>query len=335
MEAADSLFSFAVPLGRFMGTRLKVSVLMLIAVLAVVWRVQSFTTTVMFAAVLFLSVCISEFTHLWMAHRAGLRCPERILWPLGALYGESPRSTLLQVSAAGPLVHFLVAVVAACQLENRQEILSLLNPAQCWSAMQSANMTTLLLRLSFQINAAIAIVSLIPVRPLACGYVLQSFLSRRFPEIAVRDLLLRSGLVLSIFGLLAGFVFDLSGFAALSAFLLLLHVQEAVHWFRPAPPERSFDSDRYADSYKDLERSESELDDFADGEDDIPGSVIDRWKNRRESERDRREREVERLEQDELDRVLEKLHLLGREALSTAELHLLNRVSARLRHKNH
>jgi len=334
MDAADSLFSFAVPLGRFMGTRLKVSVLMLIAVLAVVWRVQSFTTTVMFAAVLFLSVCLSEFIHIWISHRAGLRCYGRILWPLGGLYGESPRTTLVSVSLAGPLVHLLLVIVAGVRLGNVQEILSLLNPAHCWQSLNSADMATLLVRLCFQINAAICIVSLIPVRPLAGGYALQSLLTRKYPEITVRDLLLRSGLVLSIFGLLAGFVFDLSSFAALSTFLLLLHIQEAVHWFRPTPPERSFDKYSYTDSYADLERSESDLDDF-DGEDDIPGSVVDRWKNRRELERARRELEVERMEQEELDRVLEKIHLLGRDALTTDELHLLNRVSARLRHRNH
>ncbi len=318
-----------------MGTRLKVSVLMLIAVLAVVWRVQSFTITVMFAAVLFLSVCLSEFIHVWMSHRAGLRCSGRILWPLGGLHGETPRSTLVSVSLAGPLVHLLLAVVAGFRLENVHEILDLLNPAHCWQSLNSADMATLLVRLCFQINAAICIVSLIPVRPLAGGYALQSLLARKYPDIAVRDLLLRSGLVLSIFGLLAGFVFDLSGFAALSAFLLLLHVQEAVQWFRPAPVERPFDSYSYADSYSDLERSASDQDDFEDEEDDIPGSVVDRWKHRRESERARREREEERLEQDELDRVLEKLHLQGRDALTAAELHLLNRVSARLRHRNH
>ena len=70
-------------------------------------------------------------------------------------------------------------------------------------------------------------------------------------------------------------------------------------------------------------------------DDDIADRVIDRWKNRRALERDLRERELEQCEHDELDRVLEKLHILGRNALTTAELHLLNRMSARLRQKNH
>ena len=333
MNATDSLFSLAVPLGRFLGTRLRLSALMLIVVLAVVWRVQTLTASLLFASVLFLSVCLHEITHLWLNHRLKLRCVERILWPFGGLFGESPRRTNPLVSLAGPGVNLILAAAAVSQLDTRTEILTLLNPATCWQGLLSDSMMVLLLRIIFLVNTVIACANLIPVRPLAAGYVLQNFLSRRFSETESRDILLRSGLVLSIFGLLAGFVFDLSGLTALSAFLLLLHVQEAVQWFQPSASERVIDgyddSDRYPDSGR-AEADESDDDDAA-----VPGNVIDRWKNRRESERELRERELHQREHDELDRVLEKLHTLGREALSITELHLLNRVSARLRQKNH
>jgi Zn-dependent protease len=332
MNATDSLFSLAVPLGRFLGTRLRLSVLMLIAVLAVVWRVQTFTTSVLFAAVLFLSVCLHEITHLWFTHRLNLRCPERILWPFGGLFGEAPRRTNPLVSLAGAGMNLVLAVAAACQLSSRSEILTLLNPATTWQGLASDSMLLLLMRIIFVVNTMMALANLIPVRPLAAGYVLQNFLSRRFSEIESHDILLRSGLVLSIFGLLAGFVFDLSGLAALSAFLLLLHVQEAVHWFQPTTTERSFSGYDYSDNYAVQRHDDLDQD---DSDDDIPGSVVDRWKSRRESEREVRERELEQREHDELDRVLEKLHTMGRDALSIAELHLLNRVSARLRQKNH
>ena len=306
---------------------------MLIVVLAVVWRVQTFTTSLLFAAGLFLSVCMHEITHLWLTHRLKLRCPERILWPLGGLFGESPRRTNPLVSLAGPGVNLVLAIAAVSLLDSRPEILTLMNPATCWQGLASDSMMILLLRIIFLVNTVIACANVIPIRPLAAGYVLQNFLARRFSEIESRDILLRSGLVLSIFGLLAGFVFDLSGLAALSAFLLLLHVQEAVQWFQPSESHRASDEDDHSDSYPVLGRAEADESD--DDVDDIPGSVIDRWKNRRESERDLRERELEQHEHEELDRVLEKLHTLGRDALSIAELHLLNRVSARLRQKNH
>ena len=289
----------------------------------------------MFASVLFLSVCLHEMVHLWLTHRIKLRCPERILWPFGGLFGESPQSTHSIVSLAGPGVNLILAVAAASQLESRTEILTLLNPASCWQALQSDSMMILLLRICFVVNVVIAAGNLIPVRPLAAGYVLQSLLLRRFSKIVSHDMLLRSGLVLSIFGLLAGFVFDLSGLAALSAFLLLLHVQEAMQWFQPSESGRAFNGYAYSDSYADLGQAEGGRDEFNGDIDDLPGSVIDRWKIRRESERDLRESDLEQREHDELDRVLGKLHIQGRDALSIAELNLLNRVSARLRQKNH
>ena len=339
MNATDSLFSLAVPLGRFLGTRIRLSVLVLIVVLAVVWRVQTLTTSLLFAAILFLSICVHEMTHLWLTHHMKLRCPERILWPFGGLFGETPRKTSSLVSLAGPGVNLVLAVAAVSQLDTRTEILTLLNPATCWQGLASDSMMILLLRIVFLVNTVIACANLIPIRPLAAGYVLQNFLSRRFSIIESRDTLLRTGLVLSIFGLLAGFVFDLSGLAALSAFLLLLHVQEAVQYFQPSESDRAGNDFDPSEGDPDLVRAAADVDESDDNNDDITsnvitGNVIERWKNRRESEQDLRERELELREHDELDRVLAKLHTRGRDALSIAELHLLNRVSARLRQKN-
>lgn len=314
-----------------MGTRLKLSALMLIAVLAVIWRVQSFTTSIMFTAVMFLSVCLHELAHIWMSHRAKLLCPERILWPFGGFYGRPPHVSRPVVSLAGPSVSLVLAIVCGTQLQSREEILTLINPATCWQGLHAESMLTLLLRIGFFVNFLIIAANLIPVRPLAMGYALQNYLARRYSNVESRDLLLRFGLVISIFGLLAGFVFDLSGLAALSALLLLIHVQEAVQWFQPGDSSRSLGNEDDLENFASMERYDNE--DFSDGDDS--DSVINRWKDRRESERDLRERELEQREHDELDRVLEKLHLHGRDSLSVAELHLLNRVSARLRQKNH
>ena len=333
MNATDNFYSLAVPLGRFMGTRLKLSVLMLIAVLAVIWRVQTFTTSIMFSSVMFLSVCLHEITYIWASHRAKVPCAERVLWPLGGFYSRSPKLIVPIVSLAGPSVCLIITIAAGIQLHSSDDILTLLNPATSWQGLQSQSMTTQLLRIIFLINFLIVFANLIPVRPMALGYVLQSYLTRRYSNIESRDLLLRSGLVISIFGLLAGFVFDLSGLAALSAFLLLLHVHEAVQWFQPSESASRVSRYDSEDSFSASVHDEDE--DFSDEDTDDSENVVDRWKNRRESERDLRERELEQQEHDELDRVLEKLHKQGREALSVAELHLLNRVSARLRQKNH
>ncbi|MCA9008402.1 MAG: hypothetical protein KDB01_01590 [Planctomycetaceae bacterium] len=334
MKATDNLFSLAIPLGKFLGTRIRVSVIMLVAVLAVVWRVQSITTTVLFTAVLFLSVCLHELTHLWFLQRIRQHCSERILWPLGSLFAQAPGKPDPLVCLAGPGVNLALAIVAFLQSDVQAEVMTLLNPTTCWQGLPSDNILTQTLRICFLVNVIIAAANLIPVRPMAAGYVLQSFLARRFSDVETRDILLRSGLVLSIFGLLAGFVFDLSGVTALSAFLLLLHVQEVVQWFQPTaavPHSREYE---YSAPYKESLFDDATTDEFNEVE-DVSDSIVERWKHHRESRRDLREREREQREHDELDRVLTKLHNEGRDALTIAELHLLNRISARLRQKNH
>jgi Zn-dependent protease len=333
MRATDNLFSLAVPLGSFLGTRIRVSVIMLVAVIAVVWRVQSFTTTVLFAAVLFLSVCLHELTHLWFLHRIKLRCSERILWPLGSLFAQAPGKPDPLVCLAGPGMNLALAVVAALQSDVQVEALTLLNPATCWAGLQSDNILTQTVRICFLVNVIITVANLIPARPMAGGYVLQSLLARRFSDVETRDILLRFGLVVSIFGLLAGFVFDLSGLTALSAFLLLLHVQEVVQWFQPTVADSNSYEYEFSAPYKES-LFDANADEFHEDE-EVPGSIVERWKHQRESRRDLRERELEQREHDELDRVLTKLHNEGREALTIAELRLLNRISARLRQKNH
>lgn len=317
-----------------MGTRLKLSLLMPIAGCAVIFRVQNLTGSVLFSVVLFLSVFLHEIVHVWISHRRRIHCPERILWPFGGLSGWEPEKTDPFVALTGLSVNLSLALLAASQLVFSEEILPLLNPSTSWQTIESEDMPTLLLRMTFLANSLIVVANLIPVRPMVTGYVLQSWLSRRFSRIESRDLLLRSGLVISLIGLLVGFVIDLSGVVALSALFLLLHVQEAVQWFHSRAPAGAYNKDN--DSHRQFEHGhyESEPNEFED-EEGFSGSVTGLWKSRRESERELRERELAEREHDELDRVLEKLHTQGRDSLTNAEVRLLNRVSARLRQKNH
>ncbi len=319
-----------------MGTHIKVSGLMLVAAFAVMWRVQVFTTSLLITAILFLSVILHEIAHVWFSWRRGFPCPERILWPFGGLFGSDLGRQDSFVNFAGPAVNLILALAAASQLEIRAEILPLLNPTTCWQAVPSDNILTVLLRITFLVNTVIVAANLIPARPMAAGYFVQSVLGRRFSEVESRDMLLRSGLALTIIGLLAGFVFDLSGLAALSAFLLLLHVHEAVQWYQSPASSGGFggsNSSRRIGEADDVEADSGEFD--FDDEEDVPGSMMDRRKNRKESERVLRERDLVQQEHEELDRVLAKLHTEGRDSLTIAEVRLLNRVSARLRQKNH
>ena len=201
---------------------------------------------------------------------------------------------------------------------------------------ESWSMTVL--RMTFAANFWLAAVNLLPFLPMDGGCMLRWFLALRYSEIEVRDLVLRCGLVASLSGLLGGFIFDLSGVVALSAFVLVLHIHESLQ-SSPAAPMRdeSFLGYDFSEGYTSLDRSVpdfSEPEESLEQDDFTRTGILDRWRSRREEERLRRETAERERDEQQLDAILEKLHTLGRESLNTAELHLLDRVSARFRQRN-
>ena len=186
--------------------------------------------------------------------------------------------------------------------------------------------------MTFLVNYCLTLFNLIPVRPLDAGQIASSFLNLRFVESETHDLMLRIGLVVSLFGILAGFVFDISSLVALSSFLLVLHIHQVSQWTPPPEPDDSFMGYDFSEGYTSLNRA-----DFSEGEsrdEDSSFGILDRWKSRRDVERVVRESEVREMDEQQLDIILEKLHTEGREALSDRELAILNRVSAMLRQRN-
>jgi len=236
------------------------------------------------------------------------------------------------IAAAGPLASLLIASLTGWALQQQGLLTGLLNPFGPFDLRGSEGLGGSLLRITFFANWCLILFNLIPVCPLDAGQALYSFLNLRFTEVETRDILLRLGLVVSLSGLLAGFVFDVSSLTALSAFLLVLHIHEATHWFHSSEPDESFMGYDFSEGYTSLDRSDDAVDERIDEE--IGHGILERWKARREEEKLRREAEERQLEEQQLDLILDKLHTHGKEALSARELNVLNRVSARLRQRH-
>jgi hypothetical protein len=241
------------------------------------------------------------------------------------------RESLAQ-SLAGPLVNAAVAIACGWRLHELGLLANLLNPFEVFSVGSQLTLAENCLRVAFLVNYCLTLFNLIPVRPLNAGQVASSFLNLRFVESETHDLMLRIGLVVSLFGILAGFVFDISSLVALSSFLLVLHIHQVSQWTPPPEPDDSFMGYDFSEGYTSLNRAE-----FSDRETDDEDSgfgILERWKTRRDDERAVRESEVREMDEQQLDIILEKLHTEGRDSLSARELAILNRVSARLRQRN-
>ena len=337
MYPTDSLLTFSFPMGRLLGVPLRLSFLLPVVVIALMWRLQDPVFGAIAGSIVLLSLLLHEMAHLLVARQNGERPGTVVIWPLGGMQSSHPPQDFrinLAVACAGPLVNLLIAIVAGWKLHQTGQVSALFNPFGLLDLKGPSDLGigNGCLRVLFVTNWCLAVLNLIPVRPLDAGHVVAGFLNLRFMEQETRDLMLRIGLVISLFGLLAGFVFDISSVVALSAFILVLHIHDISRWTPPFEPDESFLGYDFSEGYTSLDKPDQEQD--PDEEEDASVGILDRWKIRRDEEKARREIEDRLHEERQLDVILEKLHIQGRDSLSSREVNLLNRVSARLRQKN-
>ncbi len=331
MYATDSILSASFPAGHWLGVRVRISFLLPVAIMAIMWRLESLTLGAVGGTVLLLSLLIHEYSHLIAARLAGGDAEEVIIWPLGGLIIPEPgyaHGAVWKMLVAGPAVNLLIAAISGYMLWTGGTVESLLNPFQKFSVPPGDVWTLTALRMTFAVNWCLVLLNLIPVLPFDAGHGLHHFLTLRFSDVESRDLMMRFGLVL------AGFVFDVSAMTALSAFILVLHIHE-VMISEPEPAEdTSFLGYDFSEGYTSLERSAGEGpegEDSAHRDEAVRAGILDRWKSRRDEERIRREFEQKESEDRQLDEILAKLHEQGRESLTASELRLLDKVSERLR----
>ena len=332
MFATDSFLTFSFPAGRLFGVPLRLSFLLPVVVMAVMWRLQNPVFGLIVGFLLLLSLMIHEVAHLVVARRADHYPGTIVLWPLGGLHSAALPSDFqasILMALAGPAANLSIAAACGWELHNRGQLTALLNPFAVFAPVSPNNLPDGILRATFVINWCLGIFNLVPVRPLDAGQAFLSFLNLRFADSESRDLLIRIGLVFSLLGLLAGFVFDVSGLVALSAFLLVLHIHEATRWH---PGADFLEDSELDDEDEDFDRYDSS--DASDHDSEQPSGIMERWRSRRDEERSRREADQLREDEAQLDHVLEKLHSKGRDSLSPREVSLLNRISARLREKH-
>lgn len=312
-----------------------------VVVVALMWRMHNPVFGAVAAAILLMSLILHEIAHLFFARQFHCLPGSVVIWPLGGMIFSHQKTSFRQslaVHFSGACVSLVIASLCAWELHQLDLLKGLLNPFGMLDLSVTDNFAHNCLRVAFVVNYCLGLFNLIPVRPLDAGQAFAAFLNLRFVELETRDLMLRIGLVVSLFGILAGFVFDISSLVALSAFLLVMHIHEVSQWNPPQDVDDSFLGYDFSEGYTSLDRADgsSRQDDSSrpDDEADAGFGILDRWKARREEEHAARECEERAQEEHQLDRILEKLHLEGRESLTAKEVGILNRVSARLRQRN-
>lgn len=296
-------------------------------------------------AILGVSVLIHELAHVVVANRYGHGVREIVLGPTGGL-GPTPDDMEPQcellASTAGPLANLGVCLIAAFSLALHDDvrILGLLNPFSPTEILVGSPLIVGL-KLTFWINWFLLLVNLLPAFPfdggraLRCMIVLTNtapdeiravFLVARLARVAAVGLLVAAWLTL---GVNATYPFQIWFALVLLAIFVYFSARREEVMAQNSNREDAFLGYDFSAGYTSLEGSSSvaELEPPPAAND----GPLSRWWHQRRAERDRRQREVEMLEDGRVDDILLKVHRTGIESLSPEDRALLDRASRRYR----
>lgn len=329
MDSRSSVFYVGIPLGTWSGVQVRVSLLFPLLIAVCVMRLGP-QIGLMVSAILFVSVLIHEFAHIFAARATGGDGDEILIWPLGGLAftrsGNTNASEFV-TAGAGPLSNLILLLLslgglAAGGQRIGWDVFNLLELPKGLDAV--ARQYTLLL-LSASINFKLMCINLLPAIPLDGGQMAHSLLRNWMDAPVARIRALQLGQLVSLLLAIAGVLLKDS----LPVFLAFLLAVYNLHDYFLAViadqvDEAGFGQD-YGIGYSASNRPDREP---------RPG-LIARWRLKREEERRQRE-EQERVETErKLDELLDKVHREGMNSLTDVEKRFLSRASARYRSHEH
>jgi len=320
--------SWSMPLGTWFGVTVQVSLLFVLIIPAFCIHLGGVRTGLTFSLILFLSVLLHEFMHILAARITGGFGDTVQITPFGGLAMCHPAPTLasqLWTPGAGPVSNLALCLIMAVPLWQLGTLASGLNPfAFPEVSLTNASLLPDLAMLVFKANWLLFLVNLIPVHPLDGGRILHTWLNHRMDSIRGRDIYVRTGSISGALLVLAGLLLSIPFVMLIGTMVLVLNVYELFQLQTQTPDtEESFLGYDFSQGYTSLER-------------DSPNSghepgLIDRWKSQRDEKRRAREEQQEQEMAGQLDRLLDKLHQHGEDALTPSEKRQLKEISARMR----
>jgi Zn-dependent protease len=296
---------------------------------AICFRVEDLKFGLVIGAVLLSSVLAHEFGHIVAARRTGGAGNEILMCPWGGLAFVQPGGTVgahLAAAAGGPAVNLAVCAITAVGVFGSHAASTVLNPFVLPLGDFSGPPLPALLLLTFWVNWVLFVLNLIPVYPLDGGRILKTLLAVRWDGETATRVYVKVGMILGVLGMLAAVMADMSWGVVFSAMIVILNLHETMQIRTSESYDESFMGYDFSQGYTSLERSAGAVAEKRPG-------ALRRWFRRRQAERERRQAERDAEVEQQLDALLEKVHTLGIESLSSAERRQLARASARYRDK--
>jgi Zn-dependent protease len=340
--AGCSVQRWSLPLGRWWGVAVYLHVFFVLsALLALAFTLPDpglLSAGLMMVAVLLVSVTLHEVGHSLAALRVGGKVDAVVLGPVGGLI--SPRvpdepEIHLFVALAGPIVHLLLAVLAAAVLASagNTQLLGLLNPfATPKDLVEPGGAAIVAAKLTLWLNWILMLLNLLPAYPFDGGPILRAMLwpalGRRTARVVTARVAMGVAFLFCLASLLtnaAEFQTHMLTWIPLLTLGLFLFFSARQDLAAAAAPEWNEEPAGYQLRSDGLDLLDV---DWASDDDD-EGVLVEHQP--RPAEQSRRAQEA--IEDARVDDILGRLHDSSWDALSPEEIAILQRASQRYRQR--
>ena len=326
MDGHRSPFHAAISLGSWFGVRVQLSLWFPIVGLILCWKFD-LQLGLLLTLLIFLSVLVHEFAHIFAARATGGSANEILMWPAGGLAMTRPANTFhseFLTSAAGPLSNLVICLLTYPAISAAGYPPGIFHPFELVHVELTDAFWHDCAILLFDLNFLLFLVNLLPVYPLDGGQMLLSVLSLRIDAETAKFASLRIGMAVGLIAAVFGLMFEQVWLVFLGFLVFCMGMHEFFMLQLSEQLDDSFLGYDFSQGYTSLERSQGRERERRPG-------MIGRWRQRRAEEKRQREAAEKVATEQKLDELLDKVHREGISSLTDAERRFLQQASTRYR----
>jgi stage IV sporulation protein FB len=333
MDSRDNPLYWSFSCGNWFMTQVRVSLLVPLIVICLCFKPGPIVLGLAVGGILLAMLLLHEFSHILAVRMTGGIGNEILIWPLGGLAFVQPagnfRSQFL-TPVAGPLSNLIVCVLVFAPVWRASAFPEVLNPLVLPRVeFTASSWPTDLFLLIFWCNWLLLLTNILPVFPMDGIRMVLAVLKSRTDVESAAEMALKISFGAALLIATGGLFFDKSLVVFFGAAVGVLSILEWIQMRSAEALDDSFMGYDFSQGYTSLERSAKQ--NQPAGRKRV--SWIQGWRERRKAAKERRARLQDEEAQQQLDLILQKVHLNGIDSLSDAERRQLIRASARLRER--
>lgn len=326
MDIRQSPLILGFSLGRYYGVSVRISIWFVGLILILCLRLGA-VLGIWTSLLLFVSILIHEFAHVFGARQTGGQGDEILMWPLGGLAFVAPAANFRSefwTTAAGPLANLLLCLISLPAVIAAGTFWDCLHPIMLppleLSMQNPGTAIESVFVLLFALNLKLLVLNLLPIYPLDGGQIAFSIAKLHYDRNTARIGSLYVGMVLCILLTLIALFAESNSAAIVTLVLLTFGMQAHLR-------------EVFAQQFGSLGL------DYGPGDEDEYGlfteeatpqlSMMERWRLKREEKRRAREVQQQVETAQKVDALLEKINLQGFDSLTESEKKFLQQASSK------